>query len=46
MLCILFQLEETVMPYLDVLATFRDDVRAVARKEKSKRALSHIVVKV
>ena len=29
-----FQLEEAVIPYLDAFATFREDVRQVARKQK------------
>ena len=33
---LLLQLEEAVMPYLDALATFREDVRQVARKQKGK----------
>jgi cysteinyl-tRNA synthetase len=30
------QVEETVMPYLDAFAKFRDDVRQVARQQKCK----------
>ena len=35
-----FQREQVVMPYLDVLASFRDQVRVIARQEKQQDVLA------
>ena len=34
MIIVSLQLEETIMPYLQAFATFREDVRQIARQEK------------
>lgn len=36
----LLQREQVVMPYLDVLASFRDQVRVIARREKQRDVLA------
>jgi len=43
-MCVVYQVEQTVMPYLSAFASFRESVRRVARQQKGIILLIKVMV--